>query len=116
MAEVHETKFGTIIAHDDGSASVDTDTVSAEVDGEGHIRLSLKRDIARIALENVADIVSHSIERSDNSCAHFLEFRNGGTMRFAYRSDGKILEFSATKAAVSIDREGVVTISLAEEE
>lgn len=63
--------------------------------GEDHIHIDFK-NISSVGLENIVDVVNHSINAIFNSTSHLIQFRNGGEVTFVYNNKGHLVDLHAT--------------------
>lgn len=107
-----ETPHGSGTLHADGTATLKAHGATVET-GEDGIRLNLDR-IEKIAIDNITDVQSHTIQHGTTARSHHIVFLGGGEVRISYRlADGKLLEFRGTDLSVGVIPEGVVTLSKA---
>jgi hypothetical protein len=58
--------------------------------------------IKSVGVENLLDVEVHSINRAFNSTSHYIKFFGAGEVKFAYNSDGKLLQFEGKEIVTSI--------------
>jgi hypothetical protein len=105
-------KWGKATIHEDGSITAENEAVTVELGDDGKMRTNLKK-LTKVAIDNIIDLESHTIKQDQTATSHHVVYRGGGEARFSCRSDGKLLEFSASGLGVSIiSKEGIVTLGL----
>lgn len=124
--QVFKTEHGTVTSHADGTATFQvphgsgtlhadgTATVKAHgatvETGEDGTRINLSV-LTKVAIDNIIDVQSHTIQHGAAATSHHVVFRGGGELRFSFRhADGKILEFRGTGLSIGVSPEGVVTL------
>jgi hypothetical protein len=67
--------------------------------------------ISRVSIKNITSVKAHVIMRVDDLTQHKIEFKNGGTVDFAYRDDGTLVRFAGKNIRTSIedDQESATT-------
>jgi hypothetical protein len=125
--KVIQVEGGTLTTRDDGTASFETTTASGELHADGSasvktpsgtletgeegVRFNMTTPVKSIAIENIVDLQSHTIEHGATATSHHIVFCDGGEFRVAYRlRDGRLLEFRGTSLTVNISNDGDVTI------
>ncbi|MDB5618909.1 MAG: hypothetical protein JWQ24_3147 [Tardiphaga sp.] len=80
---------------------------SVDEDGVGR---SFLKSINSVAIHNITDITNYAILRDDTATSHYIVFRDGGEVRLSYKPDGRLLEFTVSRAAVKIANTGHILI------
>ena len=95
--------FGNKISlKDDGTTSVITKAGSAiEIDANGCIKANLS-SIKSVGIHNLIDVQTYNMTIAAGMTSHFVRFRDGGEVSFAYNDAGKLVNFSATKVAFTL--------------
>lgn len=62
--------------------------------------------IRSIGLGNLMDVTAHSVHEIAGSTSHYVRFRGGGELRFAYSKTGEILELSSVGLDIVTDKLG----------
>ena len=95
---------------DDGSVKVTTPYGTTLVmDKDGNVQGSIST-IKSVGIENIFDVKSHTIMRESDLTLHQVEFHDGGRVRLAYTTQGKITEFTCTKIGQTITKDGAIVI------
>jgi hypothetical protein len=106
-----------IVENDDGSVEFKKVGFSAKIEEKGKIAVNFEEPINAISIENILDLLSHTISRSEAAISHDIQFSDGGSVHISYRPDGKLLKFASTRAEITIDyKEGTVTLAKYKEE
>lgn len=66
--------------------------------------------IAKVGFENIVDLKSHVIMREGDLTVHQAEFLDGGKVKLAFTSKGKLVEFSGHKIGQTINKENEILI------
>ena len=106
----HEVPGGTVTTHADGSATIEGEAIKIEIDEDGKPRLKMLKPIKKICIDNIIDINTHTIDRSERATSHHITLQSGGSVRVTYRNDGKLLEFSVDDAGLEIKPGGTLVI------
>ena len=94
----------------DGSVQVTTPEGSIFVmDKDGKVQANLAT-IKSVGLENIFDLKSHVIMREGELTVHKIESHDGGRVKLAYTTQGKLVEFSCNKIGQTITKEGAIMI------
>jgi hypothetical protein len=108
--EIIKTAGGaTVTRHADGSMTAKNDSARVELDPDGAPKIHMEK-IAKIGLDNLVDVQSHTIKSDQTATSHHIIFRGGGELRFSYRPDGRVLEFKGSGITTNITKDGVITI------
>lgn len=79
------------------------------MDKEGNIQVNL--DIIKsVGIENLFDLKSHVIMREGDLTVHKIEYHDGGRVKLAFTTQGKLVEFSCHKIGQTITKEGAIMI------
>jgi hypothetical protein len=106
--------WGTLTQHADGSITGENETTQFVMDEEGSARIKLKK-ITKVAIDNIVDVQSHTIQTDASAISHHIVYRNGGEVRFSYRLDGRILELNGSGLSICTSKDGAVTFSAIKE-
>lgn len=105
--EIFGNKIETL---DDGSIRVTTPEGKVlMIDKDGGMRVNLQ-SINRVCLENIFDLQSYIIMREKDLTVHKIEFRDGGSAKIVYTSQGKLVEFSGNKIGQTLTKGSDITI------
>jgi len=94
----------------DGKIKVTTaagQVINLDEQGNAFIDLS---SIKAIGFENVVDLKSYVIMREGELTVHRVEFIDGGVVKIAYASDGKLVEFTGKEIGQTITKENEIVI------
>ena len=94
----------------DGSAKITTadgKVIAISKDGSANIDL---KSISRIGFENILDLKSHTIMREGDLTVHQAVFHDGGRVKIAFTSDGKLVEFSGHNISSTFAKEGAIVL------
>jgi hypothetical protein len=109
IEKTYKGDWGTAKLHADGSVTAENDTAKVEMDSEGGARVRLEK-ITKVTIDNITDVVSHTVKIDTSATSHHVVYRNGGEVRLSYRPDGRLLEFSARGIVINVSKEGVITL------
>lgn len=56
-----------------------------------------------VGLKDLTAVVEHRIEEHFGSVSHYVRFRNGGTLCFAFNANGALLELSGNRLTMRLD-------------
>lgn len=73
--------------------------ISISPDGSVNINLSA---IRKITIDNITDLLSHRLLRTDSTVRHVMEFKQDGRCDLAYAADGTLIEFRVERMRTSI--------------
>ena len=94
----------------DGSVKVTTpEGRTVVMDKDGNVQVNVET-IRSVGIENIFDLKSHVIMREGDLTVHKLEFHDGGSVKIAYTTQGKLVEFSGNKIGQTITKEGAIVI------
>ena len=94
----------------DGSLKVTTPDGRILLMGkDGNVQVNLET-IKSVGLENIFDLKSHVILREGELTVHKIEFHDGGRVKLAFTTQGKLVEFSCNKVGQTITKEGTIVI------
>ena len=94
----------------DGSVKVTTPEGNIFVmDKDGNVQANLET-IKSVGLENIFDLKTHVIMCEGELTVHKIEFHDGGRVKLAYTTQGKLVEFSCNKIGQTITKEGAIII------
>ena len=88
--------------HEDGSVSFKTPqgaTITTHPDGRVDLNV---QHIQNIGIHNIVEVTAHNINHMLGMVSHFVKFRNGGELRFAYNQAGQLIELSFSSLHVNI--------------
>lgn len=92
----------------DGSASFSTKSGGVyAIDKQGNVSINLQR-IESVGIHNLADVAEHNIERVAGLISHFVRFVDGGEARFAYNTQGQLVDLSAANVGVSVSNQNEI--------
>ena len=110
MDETIDESGNTIQKLDDGSTRITTpDGRVFIVDKDGNTNVNLPT-IQKVSIDNIIDLKSHIIMRDGNQTIHNIELLDGGTVKLAFTTDGKLVEFSGKGIRQSITKNNEVII------
>ena len=96
--------------HADGSTKVTTpDGKTLVMDKDGNVQVNLET-IKSVGIENIFDLKSHVIMREGALTVHKFEYHDGGGVKIAFTTQGKLVEFSCDKIGQTITKEGAIVI------
>ena len=76
---------------------------------DGNVQIDLQ-SISKVGFENILDLKSHVIMRDGDLTVHKAEFHDGGKVKLAFTSQGKLVEFSGEKFGQTINKENEIVI------
>ena len=91
-------------------AKTDTGAIIKRMNPE-HVHVDFK-SIKSVGLENILDVDSHNINTILNSRSHFIKFRNGGELTFAYNANGELIDLCAKKVSLFISNNDELIFSI----
>ena len=95
---------------EDGSMKITTpDGRSFTIDKDGNSQMNLP-NIKSVGFENIFDLKSHAIMREGELTVHKAEFHDGGHVKIAFTSDGKLVEFSGRKIGQTVTKDNEIMI------
>jgi hypothetical protein len=109
IEKTYKGDWGAAKLHADGSVTAENETAKVEMDGEGSTRVKLEK-ITKVTIDNITDVVSHTIKIDTSATSHHVVYRSGGEVRLSYRPDGRLLEFSGKGITFNVSKEGVITL------
>ena len=110
MDETIDENGNTIQKLSDGSTKITTpDGRTFSVDKDGNTNVNLPT-IKKVSIDNIIDLKSHIIMRDGNQTIHNIELIDGGTVKLAFTTNGKLIEFSAKGISQSITKNNEVII------
>lgn len=94
----------------DGGIEITTpDGRTFVMDKVGNMQVDLG-SIKSVGFENIFDLKSHVIMRDGDLTVHKAEFHDGGHVKIAFTTGGKLVEFSGRKIGQTITKENEIII------
>lgn len=79
------------------------------MDKDGNIEVDLP-SIKSVGFENIFDLKSHVIMREGELTVHKAEFLDGGKVKVAFTTEGKLVEFSGSKFGQTITKDNEIIL------
>lgn len=108
--DITEAFGNKIEALEDGRIKITTPEGKTIIMGkDGQMQINLE-SISRVGFENIFDLKTHIIMRDGDLTVHQAEFHDGGKVKIAFTSQGKLVEFSANKIGQTITKDNEIVI------
>jgi hypothetical protein len=93
----------SLTTHAVGSTSAENGAASFILDRDGNARMTFRKPLNRVGIENLIDVEGHTIKRAETAVSHHIVFRDRSEARFSYNSSGRILELTGSSVSVLTD-------------
>ena len=95
---------------DDGSWEAETDLGKLTIDAAGNLK-AVFDSIKAICIGDLTSIRTYQIDDKGETISHEVCFRNGGSFRIAYTTNGEIVDFRVGRLRIRISHDKVLTLN-----